>query len=63
MSIPTQIIKILLFVVSAMYRFSLLRLILARDANAFFEGVGSPSLQKRNNLLNRIFIIRERMTL
>jgi len=46
MSIPTQIIKILLFVVSAMYRFSLLRLILARDANAFFKGVGEPTPSK-----------------
>ena len=29
----------------------------------FLKGWASPPLQKRNNLLNRIFIIRERMTL
>ena len=41
---------------------SLLRFILVRDANAFFLW-GYPHRKKRYNLLNRIFIIRWRMTL
>ena len=45
-----------------MYRFSLLRLILARDADAFFRGWGTPTPKKQNNLLNRISITRRWVT-